>query len=225
MNRLASMPGFLLLALGLLVVASACGGGPSPSRASTPGPAPTPSPAGPVSLPSLEAMIADKVMGDPAAPVTMIEYSSLTCPHCASFHQGTLPPIKASYIDPGKVKLVYRDYPLDEAALQAAMVARCSGDRFFAVVDRLFAVQSAWATSTDTAAALERAVASAGMSSAEVDACLATPGLRSGILAMQARGQSDYGVRATPTFIVGAQTIVGAYPFAYFDAILKTLVP
>jgi len=225
MNRSASIPAFLLLALGSLAAQSACGGGSSPSAASTPAPTATPVAAGPVALPSLEAMLADKVMGDPAAPVAMIEYSSLTCPHCASFHKSTLPQIKAAYIDPGKVRLVYRDFPLDEAALQAAMVARCSGDRYFAVVDLLFTAQGAWGASPDTAGALKRTVASSGMSSADVDACLATAELRAGILKIQATGQSDYGVRATPTFIVGGQRIEGAYPFATFDAILKTLVP
>jgi protein-disulfide isomerase len=168
-------------------------------------------------------MLADKVLGVPTAPVTMIEYSSLTCPHCASFHQDTLPQIKASYIDPGKVKLVYRDFPLDEPALTAAMVARCSGERYFAVIDLLFATQGTWARSTDTVGALKRAVAPAGMTSAEVDACVAGAELRSGILQIQAAGQSQYAVRATPTFIVGGQTIVGALPFADFDAILKRL--
>jgi protein-disulfide isomerase len=168
-------------------------------------------------------MLADKVMGDPAARVALIEYASLTCPHCASFHAGTLAQIKAAYIDTGKVKFVYRDFPLDEAALSAAMVARCSGDRYFTVLDMLFAGQGAWASSTNTTAALKAAVAPAGVSSATVDACLASADLRSGVLRIQTEGQSQYGVRATPTFIVGDQTIVGALPFADFDAILKRL--
>jgi protein-disulfide isomerase len=168
-------------------------------------------------------MLADKVMGDPAARVALVEYASLTCPHCASFHEGTLAQIKAAYIDTGKVKLVYRDYPLDETALSAAMIARCSGDKYFSVLDLLYAGQGVWALSADTVGALKRAVAPAGVSSATVDACLARGDLRSGVLQIKADGLSQYGVRATPTFIVGGQMIVGDVPFADFDAILRKL--
>jgi protein-disulfide isomerase len=88
-------------------------------------------------------MLADKVLGDRAAPITIIEYSSLTCPHCADFHALTLPQIKAAYIDPGKARLIYRDFPLDNnAALSAAMVARCSVDNYFVVLDLLYKTQA-----------------------------------------------------------------------------------
>lgn len=200
----------------------ACGGGSTPSSPSTSSPTPSPV-ASSTPLPSLDVMLADKVLGNPAAGVALIEYSSLTCPHCASFHKSTLPQIETAYITPGKVMLVYRDFPLDEAALSAAMIARCSGERYFAVLDLLFDTQGSWAGSADTVGALKTAVAPAGLSSTTVDACLARADLRSGILRIQATGQSDYGVRATPTFIVGGQTIVGALPFADFDAILKRL--
>ena len=210
-RRLNALP----VALALLVPGSGCGGGSTPS---SPSASPTAVPT--ATLPSLDAMLADKAMGDPAARVALIEYASLTCPHCASFHEGTLAQIKAVYIDTGKVKLVYRDYPLDEKALSAAMVARCAGDKYFAVIDLLFAGQASWALSADTVGALKRVVAPAGVSSATVDACLARGDLRSGVLQIQADGQRLYGVRATPTFIVGDQMIVGDVPFAEFDAIL-----
>jgi len=213
-RRLTPVPA----ALCLLFLGWGCGGGSIPS---SPSPSPTAAPS--TALPSLDAMLADKVMGDPAARVALIEYASLTCPHCASFHEGTLAQIKAAYIDTGKVKLVYRDFPLDEAALSAAMVARCSGDKYFTVLDMLFAGQGIWALSGDTVGALKRAVAPAGVSSATVDACLARADLRSGVLRMKAEGESQYGVRGTPTFIAGGQTIVGDVPFADFDAILKKL--
>jgi len=134
----------LPMALCLLVLAWACGTTPSAPSAPPPS-SPAPS-AGPVTtLPSLQDMLADKVLGSAAAPVAIIEYSSLTCPHCASFHKDTLPQIRTTYIDTNKVRLVYRDYPLDQAALSAAMIARCSGERYFAAVDLLFATQNAWA--------------------------------------------------------------------------------
>lgn len=216
----------LPMAVGLLAVAWACGGGSTPTAPSTPAPSTSPAAAGPAaSLPSLDEMLADKVLGSAAAPVAIVEYSSLTCSHCASFHKDTMPQIRAAYIDGGRVKLIYRDYPLDQVALSAAMIARCSGERYFAVLDLLFASQTTWAGSTDPVGALKRTVASTGLAAADVDTCLANADLRSGILRIQATGQSQYGVRATPTFIVGGRLLEGAYPFATFDAILKGLLP
>ena len=80
---------------------------------------------------SAAAEVHEHVLGDPAAPITMIEYSSLTCPHCGAFHTETLPTLKKEWIDTGKVKLVVRDFPLDQNALKAAVLAHCAGDRFF----------------------------------------------------------------------------------------------
>ena len=175
--------------------------------------------------PALDVMLADRVLGSAAAPVTMIEYSSLTCPHCASFHATTLPQIKAAYLDTGKVRFVYRDFPLDNAAISAAMVARCSGDRFFEVIDRLYQTQSSWTSNSSTTAGLKATVAPIGMTAAEVDACLALTDLRNGILAMKATGQTQHAVSGTPTFIIGGQTLVGAWPFANFDTLLQSLLP
>src|SRR5689334_24538334 len=88
----------------------------------------------------------DHVLGKAEAPVTIFEYASLTCPHCAAFDQETLPKIKENWIDTGKAKLVFRDYPLDQAALKAAMLARCAPpDRFYGFIDVLFQSQTSWA--------------------------------------------------------------------------------
>jgi protein-disulfide isomerase len=202
-------------AITLAVVAGACGGSTTGSSAVGPSPA--------AQLPAIDVMLADKAMGNPAATVTMIEYSSLTCSHCASFHAATLPQIKSAYIDTGKVKLIYRDFPLDGSAMSAAMVARCSGDRYFTVLDQLFQSQATWAGSSNPTSAIKAVVAQAGMSGAEVDACLAVTDLRNGITNMKTAGQQQFGVGGTPTFIIGSQTIAGAYPFATFDAMLRPL--
>ena len=202
----------LVIALG--IVAASCAGHKTGSAV---GPDPI------VQLPALETMLADKVLGTASAPVTMIEYSSLTCPHCATFHSATLPQIKSAYLDSGKVKFVYRDYPLDNTAMSAAMVARCSGDRYFTVLDLLFRTQASWAGSSNPTGAIKAVVAQAGMSGADVDACLAVTGLRDGITTMKTVGQQQFAVGGTPTFIIGEQTIVGAQPFATFDAVLKDL--
>jgi protein-disulfide isomerase len=204
-----------VLAIALALAATTCGG--NPARSTGLGPSAT------SLLPSVAVMLADKVMGSPVAGVTMIEYSSLTCHYCASFHLETLPQIKAAYIDTGKVQLVYRDYPWDNAAMSAAMVARCSGDRYFTVLDLLFQAQATWAGSANPTSAIKTVVAQAGMTGAEIDECLGLTDLRNGITNMKTAGLQQYAVTGTPTFIIGSQTIVGAQPFAIFDAVLKSL--
>jgi protein-disulfide isomerase len=196
----------------LTLAVAACGGNTSPSA-----PAPTPT----TPLPKLDDMLAEKVMGDPAAPVTMIEYSSLTCSHCGDFNVITLPLLKATYIDTSRMKLVYRDFPLDNGAMSASMVARCSGDRFFTVIGRLYEQQNTWSLSADVTAGLKKVVAPLGMTSDDVDACLADGDLRNGILGIRNAGAQQFGVNATPTFIVNGRVIVGALSYAEFDAVIK----
>jgi hypothetical protein len=99
----------------------------------------------------------DRILGKPDAPITIVEYASLTCPHCAHFDTDVLPKLKEKWIDSGKAKLILRDFPLDEPAMRAAMVARCAPpERFYPLVDALFAGQEKWATAKDYRAALER---------------------------------------------------------------------
>ena len=86
------------------------------------------------------------IIGKPEAPITIVEYASLTCPHCARFHTDTLPKLKEKYIEPGKVRLVYRDFPLDRYALQGSMMARCAGpERYLGFIDVMFMTQDSWA--------------------------------------------------------------------------------
>ena len=102
---------------------------------------------------SLEGMLKERVLGNPDATVELIEYSSLTCPHCASFHKETLGQVKKEFIDTGKVKLVYRDFPLDGLALRGAMLARCAPEgRYFAYLETLFHNQDAWTRAAGWAA-------------------------------------------------------------------------
>ena len=171
-------------------------------------------------LPSLSEMLAEKTLGSASAPVTMIEYSSLGCIHCADFETTTLPQLKTTYIDVGRVKFIYRDYPLDPPSLIAAMVARCSGSNYFTTLDTLFRNQASWASAGNYTAAIKSVVAGIGMTSDDVDACLAVPGLQSGILAIMTTGTQQYGVGATPTFFINTQRVDGAYPFATYAAII-----
>src|SRR5271167_4601819 len=115
----------------------------------------------------------DRILGNPEAPITIVEYASLTCPHCAYFANDVLPEIKKEWIDTGKAKLVLRDFPLDGEALRAAMIARCApADRFYAFIDTFFADQATWVSAPDFEAALGRLAELGGMSKAAVDKCL-----------------------------------------------------
>jgi protein-disulfide isomerase len=179
-------------------------------------------PTGDHPLPTLAEMLADKTLGSATAPVTMIEYSSLGCSHCADFDITTFPQIKGTYIDTGRVRFIYRDYPLDPPSLTAAMVARCSGDRFFSTIDALFLAQASWANASNYTGAIKTVVAGIGMSAADVDACLAVPGLQSGVLAIMQTGTQQYSVGGTPTFFINTRRVDGAYPFATFAAIIDS---
>src|SRR6516165_162543 len=125
----------------------------------------------------------DRILGNPDAPITIVEYASLTCPHCAHFANDVLPELKKKWIDSGKAKLVLRDYPLDEPALRAAMIARCAPpDRFYAYVDTFFAAQDKWVMARDYREPLARLVKLGGMSKDEFDACLKNTALENNIV-------------------------------------------
>jgi protein-disulfide isomerase len=169
-------------------------------------------------------MLADRVLGSDSAPITMIDYSSLNCPHCANFTSATLPSIKLNYIDTGKVRLVTREFPLNNgSALSAAMLARCAGDRYSDAVSELYASQDMWASASDPTSILKSAVYPV-MSGAVADACLADTALRNGLWAIRTSASSN-GIQATPTFVINGQPYVGDMPYASFDAIFKSLLP
>jgi protein-disulfide isomerase len=170
----------------------------------------------------MSLMLSEKALGSPTAPVTMIEYSSLGCSHCGDFHSTTLPQLKSAYIDTGRTRLVYRDYPIGDAAIAGAMVARCSGEAYFTTLETLFRTQASWAYASDYKGALKNVMAGLGIPSNVVDTCLASTELRAGVLALKQGGLQDYGVNATPTFLINGQKVLGAYPYAYFAAIIDS---
>lgn len=203
-----------------LVSTAACGGSsPSPTQPSAP--------AYVIPASDLSEMLSEKVMGGAGAPVTMIEYSSMTCPHCASFHTATLPAIKASYIDTGKVKLIYRDFPVpgastSAAAYAAAALARCAGNgRYFEAVDLLYRAQAAWTASSNAANAMKQALAPIGMASEKMDACVASSEIKGEIDRLMAEGRSSYGITGTPTFVVNGQVIEGSRSYAEFEGVFR----
>lgn len=157
-----------------------------------------------------EAFTTEAVLGAADAPVTVIEYASMTCPHCAQFHAKAMPTLKDEYIATGKVRLVYRDFPLDAMALKAAVIARCGGgERYFAFVDVIYGQQQGWARSPDPVAALKQLVQVGGLTPGQVDACLADKGLEETVLRNRLAGQNEHKVEATPTFIVNGNKHVG----------------
>ena len=168
----------------------------------------------------------DKVMGDPNAPVTMIEYASLTCPHCAAFETETLPKIQKNWIDTGKAKLVYRNFPFDKPGLQAAMVASCAPpERYFNFIEVLFQQQAQWAAAQDPTAALARIAKLGGMSDQQFQSCLANKDLENKIVAQRLAGEKEYGVGSTPTFFINGRKIVGAQEYEKFDEALQAASP
>jgi len=173
-----------------------------------------------------QAALADRVLGKADAPVTIIDYSSLTCPHCATFHTETLPKLKEAYIDTGKAKLIFRDFPFDQWALKASMMARCApAERYYPLLDVLFKNLGQWSRAKDPSVALMTYGKLAGLSEATINACWANKDLEAGVLGFYMDGQAKYKVESTPTFILndGAARITGAQPFEKFAEAIDKL--
>jgi len=170
--------------------------------------------------------MAEKSIGDENAPITIIEYASLTCGHCAKFHAETLPGLKRDFIETGKVRLIMRDFPLDIFALKAAMLSRCSGnERYFAFVNVLFKGQKNWAHSSDPVKSLERISRLGGLSADDIRLCLANTGLEEAILDMRLKGEQKYKVEETPTLIINGEKYNGDYSFEALSSALRKLAP
>ena len=160
----------------------------------------------------VDKAMADRSIGKDDAPVTMIEYASLTCPHCAHFSNDLLPKLKPLLIDTGKVRLIYRDYPLDTFAMKAALMARCADpDKYFDLIEVIFKNQERWVKNADPVKGLIQLGALAGMNEDYVKACMANEELQSGILAKVQDAQKNYKLDSTPTFIFnnGAEKMSG----------------
>ncbi len=159
-----------------------------------------------------EGPLPDIVVGDPEAPVTIVEYASMTCGHCANFHVNSYPQIKKDYIDTGKARLIIREFPFDPRALAASMLARCTGDdaKRTAMVDVLMEQQDEWARAENASAALLKFAKLAGMSQDDFTGCLNDKELQRKVVETQERGQNEFGVNATPTFFVNGDKYSGA---------------
>lgn len=178
-------------------------------------------PAAQAQLASTQEALSEMSIGSPDAPVTLHEYSSLTCPHCADFHTGVVPDIKKNYVDTGKVRIVFHDFPLDNLAFAAAMIARCAGPkRHFELYDRLFHTQSNWARSDKPRDALVAIARFSGLTSDDVTACLNNNDLAQSIQLSAQNSQDLYDIKSTPTFIMDGKTVVGGLSYDDFSDLL-----
>ena len=152
----------------------------------------------------------DMVLGKADAPVTIVEYSSLTCPHCAHFHKEVMPTLKSEYIDTGKVRYIEREFPLNNPALGGSVLARCvDPSRFYAFTDLLFDKQEDWAFKEDALQRLRIYAKQAGLTDADFEKCLDNETLQKQILAVRERGEKE-GVKGTPTFFINGKIYNGA---------------
>ena len=155
----------------------------------------------------------DRVMGDAKAPVTIIEYASMTCPHCAHFTETTFPELKKRYIDTGRVRFIFREFPLDQLAAAAFMLARCAGEtdpgKYFTLVDTMFRQQRVWAVEKPLPPLLALAK-QAGFTQASFEACLQNQKLLDGIEAVRTRATDKFKVQSTPSFFINGTLTAGA---------------
>jgi protein-disulfide isomerase len=159
--------------------------------------------------------LGERALGEADAPVTIIEYASATCPHCARFHIDTFPAIKEEFIDTGKVRYVFREFPFDDLALAAFMLARCAPEeRYFAIVDVLFEEQQSWTQSPREE--LLKIARMAGFTQESFEQCLENEEVAEGILEIRSTGAEQYGVNSTPTFFVNGTVITGNQPIERF---------
>jgi protein-disulfide isomerase len=163
--------------------------------------------------------LGDMALGAANAPVTIIEYASMTCPHCAEFHRTVLPELKAQYINTGTVRFVFREFPIDPAAATCSMLARCIGKddptRYHAAIDGLFATQDKW-MANDTKDQLRGIARQAGMGDDGFNACMTDQRLLTGLQQCRDHAYTKLKVEATPTFFVNGKRMVGARPFEEF---------
>lgn len=167
----------------------------------------------------------DKVMGSPDAPVTVIEYASLTCHHCQNFHKTTWPSFKAKYVDTGKVRFIIREFPLDPLATAGFMLARCAGeDKWYPVVDMLYQTGEAWNHADKPYDALVQVMRQTGMGRETVEACLRDEKIYNGIRQVADRATQSFKVDSTPTFFINGRKEVGALSLDRFEKILEPLL-
>jgi protein-disulfide isomerase len=169
----------------------------------------------------------DMALGPATAPVTVTEYASMTCGHCAHFNETVFPKIKSEYIDSGKIRYVFREFPLDIKAAAGSMLARCiakdDAGKYFAVIDMLFKQQNDW-VAKNTTETLTRIGKQAGLSGQAIEDCLKDQALLDKIAADQKFASEVLKVNSTPTFFINGEMVKGATSFEEFDKKIKALL-
>ncbi len=168
--------------------------------------------------------LGDVVMGEANAPVTIIEYASMTCGHCASFHNTTYPEMKKKYIDTGKVKYILREFPLDPLAAAGFMLARCSGnDKYYPIVEMLFQKQNEWVTQNPIPPLLALAK-QMGFTQESFESCLKDQKILEAIENVRTHGAEKLGVASTPTFFINGKKVSGTLTMQELDKQLEPLL-
>jgi protein-disulfide isomerase len=175
----------------------------------------------------------DRIMGSPEAPVTVIEYASMTCPHCAAFTLTVFPQLKSEYIDTGKIRFIFREFPLDGAATIASTLARCqTGDNYFAFIDLIFANQHEWISAIQSGEPTQEGVQEslvpyareAGIGRDQAIACMQNPQNQAEVQENWAEAQNQYNINSTPGFVVNGTTYSGAMSIESFREIIDPLL-
>jgi len=189
----------------------------------TPGSAPRNEPEVTVSIDDLmvPGPLGEMSEGSEDATVTIVEYASMTCPHCARFHNTVYPKLKEKYIDTGKVRLIMREFPLDRLALAAAMLTRCADKKqFFSLTTVLYKQQTVWARSKDPATELFKIAKLAGFTEEKFNACLKDKKIAQGIVDVKNTGLNKFQVQSTPTFFINGVKLNGALGFEDFEKLV-----
>ncbi|MEM9329871.1 MAG: DsbA family protein [Pseudomonadota bacterium] len=168
--------------------------------------------------------LGEHVKGDPEAPVTIIKYASMTCPHCRAWHVNAYPTIKEKYIDTGVAKFYMREFPFDPAAAAAFMLAECAGEeKYFSMIDILYQKQSTWSRGK-VVDELFKIAKLAGFTQESFNACLKNQELLDNVLAIQKKAAEDYGVNATPTFFINGTKYSGNVSAEDMSKVIDALV-
>ncbi|PBB27450.1 MULTISPECIES: DsbA family protein [unclassified Mesorhizobium] len=198
----------------------------APAKPATPAAAQVPESQGTVDMAELlkPGALPDKQLGKDDAKVTIVEYASMTCPHCAHFAETTFPDLKTKYIDTGKARYILREFPFDPSAEAGFMLARCAKDNYFPMVDVLFRQQANWVGVSNTKDALLQISKLAGFTQESFEACLTDQKLLDDVRSVQKRGANEFKVDSTPTFFINGKTYKGAMSIEEMSAIIDPLL-
>ncbi|RVD57689.1 DsbA family protein [Mesorhizobium sp. M8A.F.Ca.ET.208.01.1.1] len=198
----------------------------TPAKPATPAAVQVPEAQGTVDMAELlkPGALPDKQLGKDDAKVTIVEYASMTCPHCAHFAETTFPDLKTKYIDSGKARYILREFPFDPSAEAGFMLARCAKDNYFPMVDVLFRQQANWVGVSNTKDALLQISKLAGFTQESFEACLTDQKLLDDVRSVQKRGANEFKVDSTPTFFINGKTYKGAMSIEEMSAIIDPLL-